>query len=581
MGNDYNLLSPLAEMDLDRFLRGGFETRFSQTPSLPLSHLITEARNVVGSLVFLHETLQTSHPGRACCHNDLKPANILVFDEPDTPVGTWKIADFGISIIAETGGQQSTVLGVAPDGTPTVHHPPARPASTYQAPEVCHGGEIGRKSDVWSLGCILVRILALGIDGLDGLKSLDAARGQPVVGEQDDRHDYFHRGSPPYLNPHIEQWLDGLPDRVQVSLPVDFMKESRALLRAMLAIPKPERPSARVVFDRLHRIERLAPHYTSTPAGTTFAPHTPSASHRSSTRSTPPTSSSMPWQLLPVRLLVGAIESGQVHELEAILHAGVNVEEEHEGERPLFYAIKAKNIAAVEKLREHAGTLEIGITDKDDKTPLMLAAAQGDPELVDLLLEMGAPVDGTSQTGLTPLMLAAREGHYKVVTTLLNQGADCQLYSPDGWSAFHYAVHGFGTHHLIKSFFGKVNVDIPTKGDLEPPLVMLSKMYEDSDRWWDKFDTLLCLGSDVNKTDVRGRSPLLIAIEDNRVKLARYLLTERGATLPPKYKRRSLSSDMQSVISQAKKMEKSTSERRDSTLSRASSHMSRFLSRSK
>ncbi|RJE24916.1 hypothetical protein PHISCL_02748 [Aspergillus sclerotialis] len=569
-------------MDLDRFLQGQFSTMCD----FSLIDLIREARNVVGALVFLHEMLQIDYPGSACCHNDLKPANILVFRDPDSsPVGTWKIADFGISGIGKPVEQQSGTVGMPQAVTPSINAPPARPASTYQAPEVSHGGEIGRRSDVWSLGCVFVRIWALGIDGLDGLKTLDAARGQPAIGEPDYRHDYFHRGSPPYLNPHIQQWLDALPTRATAGAPTDFWSQSRNLLLSMLSISRQDRPSAKGVFDQLCHIERRAPNYRITSITitepTSASPGTSKGSHSDSRTPLSPqlSSSSVSSQPLPVKYLVEAIVSGQVHDLKTILHTGVNVEEEYEGERPLLYAIKANSVTAVEALREHAAGLDVETADRASQTPLVLAAAQGNPEMVDILLSMGANINGTSNTGLTPLMLAARWGHLEVVMTLLNQKANCEVYSPNGWNALHYAVHGHGTGKIIKLLIKQMDVDSPTVGGGDTPLIILCKLYRGTAHWPDKFTALLSGGPDANKTDITGQhSPLSIAIEGNYVELAEYLIKERGAILPSIYHRRSsissLPLDMAKVVRKAKEMEESASPRRNSVFSQSSTRFS-------
>ena len=558
-----------------------------------LVDLIREARNVVGALVFLHEMLQIDYPGSACCHNDLKPANILVFRDPDSsPVGTWKIADFGISGIGKPVEQQSSTVGTSPAVTPSINAPPARPASTYQAPEVSNGGDIGRRSDVWSLGCIFVRIWALGIDGLDGLKELDSARGKPAVGEPDYGHDYFHRGSPPYLNPHIQKWVNTLPARATAGTPTDFWSQSRNLLLSMLSISRQDRPSAKGAFDQLCHIERRTPNYRITSITNTqpvFASPSTSKRSHSDTRSqlsAPLSSSSVSSQPLPVKYLVEAIVSGQVHELKAVLHTGVNVEDEYEGERPLLYAIKAKSVAVVEALREHATDLDVETADKAGQTPLMLAATQGNPEMVDILLSMGAHIDGTSKTGLTPLMLAARWGHLEVVMTLLNQKANCELYSPAGWNALHYAVHGHGTGDIIKILIKHIDVDSPTVGGGDTPLIILCKMYRGTPHWPDKFNALLSGQPDANKTDITGKhSPLSIAIEGDYVRLADYLIKERGAMLPSIYHRKSsissLSLDMAKVVRKAKEMEESSSPRRNSALSKTSTRFSRIWHKSK
>jgi ankyrin repeat protein len=60
-------------------------------------------------------------------------------------------------------------------------------------------------------------------------------------------------------------------------------------------------------------------------------------------------------------------------------------------------------------------------------TALHFAAAAGDLEIMNMLLEHHAYIDAGSPSGLTPLMLAAREGMEDAVKLLLEQGADATL----------------------------------------------------------------------------------------------------------------------------------------------------------
>ncbi|KAL6754371.1 ankyrin repeat-containing domain protein [Haematococcus lacustris] len=53
-------------------------------------------------------------------------------------------------------------------------------------------------------------------------------------------------------------------------------------------------------------------------------------------------------------------------------------------------------------------------------TPLILAAALGDPAIMSLLLEAGAEVAAGDRVGATPLIMAAARGHTKVVNMLLD-----------------------------------------------------------------------------------------------------------------------------------------------------------------
>jgi len=72
-------------------------------------------------------------------------------------------------------------------------------------------------------------------------------------------------------------------------------------------------------------------------------------------------------------------------------------------------------------------------------TALHYAAAAGSTAIVRILLEHHAYIDAESPSGMTPLMLAAREGQEDVVRQLLEQGADATL--RDG--GFHLTAAGF------------------------------------------------------------------------------------------------------------------------------------------
>lgn len=54
---------------------------------------------------------------------------------------------------------------------------------------------------------------------------------------------------------------------------------------------------------------------------------------------------------------------------------------------------------------------------------LAVHAHLGHVEMVGLLLEMGAPVEGTTDSGMAPLSLAAAAGHADIVSLLSKKGA--------------------------------------------------------------------------------------------------------------------------------------------------------------
>ena len=120
----YIVMEYVAGESLDRMLSG-------ETKKLPLDAALLLT-------VELAEALDHAH-GQGVIHRDIKPANILV-----TPEGHAKIADFGI---AKMNLSQMTLPGRAL-GTPA-----------YMSPEQLEGEPVDRRSDLFSLGAILYRMV--------------------------------------------------------------------------------------------------------------------------------------------------------------------------------------------------------------------------------------------------------------------------------------------------------------------------------------------------------------------------------------------------------------------------------------
>ncbi|KAF6204891.1 hypothetical protein GE061_019055 [Apolygus lucorum] len=116
------------DIDFSKLIKNISETKQISMPMI--TYYWTEMLNAV------HEIHK-----RGIIHSDLKPANFLLVE------GRLKLIDFGIASSLQ-GDDTTSVLKEVPAGT-----------YNYMSPEAISGRKINRKSDVWSMGCILFNLL--------------------------------------------------------------------------------------------------------------------------------------------------------------------------------------------------------------------------------------------------------------------------------------------------------------------------------------------------------------------------------------------------------------------------------------
>jgi serine/threonine protein kinase len=187
-GDTFNLIFPLAKTNLDHLLREpAFDTSNSiQGPmeSRPVWIQLLGITKALGKIGGGAETIfgPSDKQQFQGTHFDLKPANILVDND-----GTWIISDFGQSTFRETTRSSSRVVNQG--GT-----------DAYAPPEIDNlDARFSRRYDIWSLGCIMLEVLAfvlLGHEGLRGNRGLDHVRCTRSSWSSRIDHRFFCQESP-------------------------------------------------------------------------------------------------------------------------------------------------------------------------------------------------------------------------------------------------------------------------------------------------------------------------------------------------------------------------------------------------
>jgi serine/threonine protein kinase len=281
------LIFKLATFSLEDFLADGRCFVTYTTKSLLLTRLV----DIVEALAILHDNLKT-------LHLDIKPENILVFEEgschTDGEKGeegglTWKLSDFGLARKKDDKQRTDYRVHSSYGSSQPSTLPATRPTGIYQAPEIQERNSslAGRGSDVWSMGCVALMVLAFMNCGpaavselthklrvffpnAEGAERLFYVRSDSRTWNQNLYHDYEYLtdfkpdvgdipGPEPRfaaaVHPHVIDWSNELylsykhrPEQQVIQAALDI------IFRRVLRINRQDRIKASELHKRLNRI---------------------------------------------------------------------------------------------------------------------------------------------------------------------------------------------------------------------------------------------------------------------------------------------------------------------------------------
>jgi ankyrin repeat protein len=224
--------------------------------------------------------------------------------------------------------------------------------------------------------------------------------------------------------------------------------------------------------------------------------------------------------------LLWIVRVDDVETASLLVKAGADVKlANRQGLTPL--ALAASNgSAAMLKVLLDAGA-DVNAFDPANETPLMATARVGNLDAVRVVLERGATIEATDpQFEQTALMVAVRENHPQVVKLLVELGANVNARTRIGITppfVLPNSVPGFG--HGI----GIVRGGSPDRGRRAPtPGGMSPLQYAARDGRLETVKILLGSGAEINQVEANDITPLITAITNNHPDVATYLI-EQGA----------------------------------------------------
>ena len=224
--------------------------------------------------------------------------------------------------------------------------------------------------------------------------------------------------------------------------------------------------------------------------------------------------------------IISFIESGDFQTIKKLIESksldvNYNLEiDEYSKSTPLIQAIKYKQTDIINYLLENNADVNLTL---GYSTPL--TEAMYDEELVRKLIDLGADVNLTTESGFTPLMASAGRHNIAIAELLIEKGADIEAKDDDGINALVYAST-YNNEEMVKFLLEK-GADANTVCEIEnehidiSPTPLMNAAYRGNTNI---INMLLENGADINYTTDYGMTALMMAASFNQFEAAKTLL---------------------------------------------------------
>uniref|UniRef100_A0A8C4PAW7 ANKR7 protein n=1 Tax=Dromaius novaehollandiae TaxID=8790 RepID=A0A8C4PAW7_DRONO len=172
------------------------------------------------------------------------------------------------------------------------------------------------------------------------------------------------------------------------------------------------------------------------------------------------------------------------------------------------------------QVQQQRWLLRLGINrrDKERRTPLHLACANGHSEVVTYLVENKYKLNPCDSSKRSPLMKAVQCKQEQCVAILLASGADPSLADANGNTALHLAARAPNISLAGQLLEHNAHIEAKNKMGYTPLSLAVSEHHEEM------VEFLLKMGADVHAQDPAERTPLMLAASAGDMSVIEVLL---------------------------------------------------------